>query len=86
MSKPGEIVKACQYFDIIAEQFKPGRKTQDFVIVNRNAKIVIGTIKWYGPWRQYCFYPVSDTVWSAGCLEGVFEFLNEVKQTRRNAQ
>lgn len=28
----------------------------------------IGTIKWYAPWHQYCFFPEVHTVFSRGCL------------------
>lgn len=45
----------------------------------RNAKsgTILGTVAWYGPWRQYCFYPssIKALVFSAGCLQDIQHFL-----------
>lgn len=28
----------------------------------------LGEIRWYGPWRQYCFYPKAGCVFNHDCL------------------
>ena len=33
--------------------------------------MALGKVRWYGPWRGYCFFPTHGTVWSAGCLREV---------------
>lgn len=46
----------------------------------RNGKL--GVVKWFGPWRQYCFYPAADTVWNTDCMKDVQDFLSRLKQAR----
>jgi len=44
----------------------------------------LGEIRWHGAFRQYVFYPYSDTMWSKGCLEIVNKFLNDKNKRYRN--
>ena len=37
--------------------------------------MLIGTIEWYGPWRQFIFHAQPNTVWSTGCLADVQDAL-----------
>ena len=43
---------------------------------------LIGTIKWYSRWRQYCFFPDKDTVWSNGCLKDLCNFIYQITKER----
>ena len=45
---------------------------------------MLGFIKWYGSFRQYCFYPENDTMFSKGCLELINCFLDKVNKRHRN--
>ena len=40
-------------------------------------------MRWYGAWRQYCFFPYPETVFSAGCLKDVQEFIEALMAERR---
>jgi hypothetical protein len=64
----------------------------NFVMVGRsgNGKTIIidvtsisgyrlGIIKWFGRWRQYCFFPEPQTVFSEGCLQEISEYLRGLK-------
>ena len=42
----------------------------------------IGTVKWNNNWRQYCFYPSNDMMWSHDCLIDVFWFLYGLMRER----
>lgn len=75
-----------KYFYIQALPLPEGRKTPTFVVINRSSETPIGRIKWYGPWRQYCFYPHGDTVWSDGCLADIQAFIRTHKEARRKRQ
>jgi len=55
------------------------RKTPDYHVMNCHSGNCIGVLKWYGPWRQFCFYPGDDTVWSADCLEDIQDALRRIK-------
>lgn len=36
----------------------------------------LGTVKWYGRWRQYVFFPEHDTIWNRDCLRQLAQFLD----------
>lgn len=46
----------------------------------------LGIIKWYGPWRQYTFWPQSSTIWNRLCLNDVMEFLQMLMAERKEEQ
>ena len=72
-----------KYFNVFAEALKPGRKTQDYTVVNRSSGSIIARIRWYGSWRQYCFFPEGETVWSDGCLTDVQQFIERLAKNRK---
>ena len=37
-----------------------------------------GYVRWYPGWKQYCFKPYSDTVLSAGCLNDIVDFIQQL--------
>jgi len=57
------------YIDYVLIESKP--KTDVFQVYSRSSLESLGEIKWYAPWRQYCFFPDEETVWSKGCLNEV---------------
>lgn len=70
-------------------------KYLDFFIVNLGPKTSIwscrtknaeelGTIRWYGPWRQYCFFPTVQAVYSAGCLRDIAAFIAQLEAERKD--
>ncbi len=52
-------------------------------VINIRSGNHIGQIRFYGPWRQYCFVPAPATVFSAGCLGEITEFITAHKNDRR---
>ena len=76
-------VSRHKWFTIFRKPLPKGRKTFVFEIRNNDSSHIIGTISWYSTWRQYCFFPEADTVWSAGCLEEVDAFLAVLARRRR---
>jgi len=73
-----------KYFSVNPQPRKPGRKTREYFIVNKSQGVRLAVIKWYGAWRQYCFFPSPDaeTVWNAGCLTDVQDFLKRLKEEK----
>jgi hypothetical protein len=63
------------------------RKTSIYNVVSESSGDILGTIKWYGPWRQYCFWPRQDSednyTWSSGCLTEIVSFLKKIMEARR---
>lgn len=59
------------------------RKTGMWAVLSRRHKNVLGTIKWYGAWRQYVFCPDPDTIFNRGCLEDINAFMDTQMRERR---
>lgn len=57
-------------------------KTAVYEVKSIHRNISLGVIKWYCPWRQYCFFPISDTIWNIGCLNEIINFIKELKKLR----
>ena len=75
------ILKTTKY--LIFRQIPSKTKTKVIEVVNIHHDEVIGMIKWYGPWRQYCFFPEFDTVWNTTCLIDVNEVIGTLMQDRK---
>jgi hypothetical protein len=65
---------------------EPKPKTEVWQLVSKSQDALLGELKWYAPWRQYCFFPSDETVWSLGCLEDVLAFINGMKTRREIKQ
>lgn len=50
--------------------------------------VALGSVSWYGSWRQYCYFPTCQAVYSAGCLSDISDFLmqlnKDANEKRRN--
>ncbi len=62
----------------------PGKSTQVFDCLNKKSGTVIGMVLWYGAWRQYCFFPADQTVFSAGCLADTQKFIRQLMEERKD--
>lgn len=54
------------------------KKTSVWSCRNNKSEDELGQIKWYGVWRQYCYFPTIQAVYNAGCLNDIREFINEL--------
>lgn len=60
----------------------PSQKTNCYRVFNKdNLEESIGEIKWFGRWRQYCFFPFSDTVFEKTCLQDLSQYLRELNES-----
>lgn len=64
---------------IFVERENPKGKTKIFECRNISTQTVLGIIKWYGAWRQYCYFPEVQAVYSAGCLDDISDFIKHLK-------
>ena len=58
-------------------------KTKLVKVISKRLNIVLGEIRWYGPWRQYAFHPLDKRVWNNGCLEDVKAVIKWLMDERR---
>ena len=57
-------------------------KTDVWDILSKEHGFKLGTIKWFGRWRQYCFFPCSETVFNVECLSDIQDFIKQLKVAR----
>jgi len=58
-------------------------KTKRWDIISKSSGFRLGTIKWYGAWRQYCFFPDRMTIWNTDCLQDIRTFIKEQMDLRK---
>lgn len=64
-----------KYITMIKSEDKP--KTSVFEVYTKH-KDILGEIKWFPQWRQYCFFPEDDCVFSKGCMADINQFIEKL--------
>jgi len=64
------------FFELMEE--KP--KTGVWMVRHIKDGTPLGIVKWYCSWRQYCFFPLKDTLFSAGCMQEICLFIEKVRK------
>lgn len=54
-----------------------GGKTRRWRVESKNSGTLLGRISWYGPWRNFVFYPEDDTLFNVGCLMDINAFMTD---------
>lgn len=54
----------------------------EFYCLNKRTRAVLGVVKWYPIWKQYCFFPECDIVFSQDCLADIQHFIGQLKENR----
>lgn len=62
---------------------KPGAKTRIFNVYNCNHKL-LGHVKWWTSWRQYCFFPLDSSLYNTDCMYDLAEFCYYVTCEHKN--
>ena len=58
-------------------------KTEVWNILSKTSGFILGQIKWYGAWRQYCFYPSPNSIFNIGCMDDIKKMINELMSARK---
>ncbi|MFA5151484.1 MAG: hypothetical protein WC554_02875 [Clostridia bacterium] len=66
-----------KYLDFV--EINTYRKTKTFEVKSKSSRYILAVIRWYAPWRQYCFFPMFDTVFNNTCLLDIIEFIKNLK-------
>ena len=83
-----ELVAENKHIAICKTDLMPQRKTTVFAIINKKEAEadrdmgLLGVIQWNAPWRQYCFYPEPNCIWSTSCLDTVQDFTKKLNGTK----
>jgi hypothetical protein len=59
----------------------PSGKTRRLVVQNK-VGAQLGYIHWVTGWRRYCFFPVGEPYFDAGCLGEIMAKLQELMKER----
>lgn len=66
------------------ETWPTNKKTAVVMIYSKRWGSLLGTIKWYGPWRQYVLEPQEGTVWNPDCLVAVNAVIRDLMDRRKH--
>lgn len=60
------------------------QKTEEWMVLN-DSDYCLGLIRWYSPWRQYCFEPEedADAIFNNQCLLDIAVFLQAETEKRK---
>lgn len=72
-----EVVAIGKYLSIHKEECAGGPTTR-YRVMAKKPHSLIGWIRWYGPWREWCFLPCQGTVWSESCMKDVIELVKRL--------
>jgi len=61
-------------------------KTSVWHCLSQSNHAVLGVVKWYGPWRQYCFMPEPNTVFNISCNNDINEFIQGLMDERKSGK
>ena len=65
-----------KFINFIKKADKP--KTSVWSCCNNRSGEELGEIKWYPAWRQYCYFPTVQAVYSVGCFEDINHFIRQL--------
>lgn len=71
-----------EYLEFFLVGTSKSGKTLIFHVKSKSSGTLLGTIKWYGAWRQYCFYPEPSTIFNRGCLKDIENYIEAEMQFR----
>ena len=72
------------HFEKLIDLSSTPKKTSTWLCKNNKSDDALGLVKWYGPWRQYCFYPESQTIFNKGCMLDIVSFIDQLMDERKN--
>jgi len=56
--------RTYEYIEFVRVEEKP--KTSVWSCRNRKSGDELGIVRWHGPWRRYCYFPLVQAVYSEG--------------------
>jgi len=69
-----------KYLDFV--EMQTTTKTKVFKVNSKRSGDCLAIIKWYAPWRQYCFYSMPQTIFNNTCLLDIVDFINKLKESK----
>ena len=70
-----------KYLEFI--EVKDTGKTKVWQIISKTSGFILGHIRWWGAWRQYCFFPSPETLFNIQCMQDIQNFIKQAMQERK---
>ena len=59
-------------------------KTKQWVVLSASSRQSLGEVRWYSPWRRYCFYAtMTGAIFDKECLTDIGAFIQARMQERK---
>jgi hypothetical protein len=71
------VYKEYQWIRIKEQEVKDKRVTKVFNVYAKDGDVLLGVIRWHGPWRKYCYFPEPKTVYEWVCMTDIGSFCKE---------
>jgi hypothetical protein len=75
---PSKVYKYIHFVEIDSKT-----KTKVYSCRNSGHDYELGRVQWHVPWRQYCFYPDSGTIFNVGCLLNITHFIDQINNAHK---
>ncbi len=72
-----------KYLHFNEYQPQKGRKTGIVGVFSQNSGSLLGTIKWFGRWRQFTFHPEPVTTFNPECLREIADKTEALTKAHR---
>lgn len=77
-----------KHIKFVNDGWSKSGKTEVWKVLTKDGNIVLGHIRWYGPWRCYSFlissrYGKSDFVFEKTCLRDIANFCENQTKLQR---
>lgn len=79
-------MKENKYIELGDEHPSPSGLTSIWPVLSRNNGEELGTIQWYGLWRQYTFWPRDRTTFNPSCLDTISAWCAELTRRHRESR
>lgn len=71
---------------MVARLIGPQPKTGVWSVFSKAQGDRLGVVKWFGPWRQYCYFSMDVAVFSSGCFQDLTKFLDALNKAKKAVQ
>lgn len=79
-----QVSKLAKRYIEFAKLERPEQQVTDrWEVLSLSSGALLGVVRWYGPWRQYCFWPEAHTIYNYTCMTEVSAFCANETGTRR---
>jgi len=65
-----------KYINFVKIDLRGKIKTSIWSCRNNKSGTELGQVKWYPPWRQYCYFPTIKATYNIECLNNIINFIN----------